>query len=164
MAQSSYTSYYSNQAGNGLSGFEGVRYQKGNGFFGRLISSFGKPLLGYLGKKLFNVGTNIATDVLSGEKFKTAGKKRLAETVQMIGRDVRKKVDQMGSGYTPKTMNDLKTTRKRKAKAGSKKGRSKKRKTVKKKKPKKKQRKTVKKKRKPVKKKKSKKAKKISFL
>ena len=158
MAQSSYASYYSNQAGNGLSGFKGVRYQKGHGFFGRLITSFIKPLLGYLGKKLFNVGTNIATDVLSGEKFKSSGKRRLAETVQMIGRDVRKKVDQMGSGYTPKTIKDLKKQRKRKI---NKRKKPKKKKTVKKKHPKKKQRKPTKKRKKVIRKKK---AKKVSFL
>jgi len=108
MAENAYLSYYTNQAGNGLSGFEGVRYQKGHGFFGRLISSFAKPLLGYLGKKLLHTGTNIATDVLAGQNFKTSGKKRLHETMKLIGSDAKRKMDQMGTGFLPKTIDEYK--------------------------------------------------------
>ena len=40
MSTMNYASYYVNQAGNGISGFEGVRFQKGAGFFGLIKSAF----------------------------------------------------------------------------------------------------------------------------
>ena len=51
--------YYTNQAGNGLTGFSGVKYQKGFGFFGRLLSGAVIPFLRFLGKSAFNTGANI---------------------------------------------------------------------------------------------------------
>ena len=43
--------YYTNQAGTGITPFSGVRYQKGAGFFGRLVTKTILPLLRMLGKK-----------------------------------------------------------------------------------------------------------------
>ena len=97
-----YINYYKQQAGNGLVGFEGVRYQKGHGFFGRLISSFAKPLLGYLGKKALGVGKDLAGDILQGKNFKESGKRRLKQGLKAVGEDAlsygKRKLDQVGTG------------------------------------------------------------------
>ena len=97
-----YINYYKQQAGNGLVGFEGVRYQKGHGFFGRLISSFAKPLLGYLGKKALGVGKDLAGDILQGKNIKESGKRRLKQGLKAVGEDAlsygKRKLDQVGTG------------------------------------------------------------------
>lgn len=97
-----YNRYYLDQAGNGLAKFQGYRFQKGHGFFGRLIKSFAKPLLGYLGKHVFKTGRNIVDDVLSGKNIKESGRARLRETLGMVGDDVEAKFMQKGRGYTPR--------------------------------------------------------------
>lgn len=74
-----YESYYVNQAGTGLVGFQGVRYQRGNGIFGRFFRGVLPTLLRYLGKQAVGAGAEIATDVLNGEKFSAAAGKRLKE-------------------------------------------------------------------------------------
>ena len=50
----SYINYYLDQAGSGLSTFERVRYQRGNGFFGRLLSGAILPALRFLGREALN--------------------------------------------------------------------------------------------------------------
>ena len=61
--------YYIHQAGSGLAGFRGIRYQRGRGFFGRLLSGAVYPLLRFLGKNLLRTGENVATDVLDSDDF-----------------------------------------------------------------------------------------------
>lgn len=58
-----YESYYLEQAGSGVVAYTGTRYQKGNGFFGRLISGFALPLLKYFGKQGLETVGNIVTDI-----------------------------------------------------------------------------------------------------
>jgi len=97
-----YIDYYKQQAGSGLVGFEGARYQKGHGFFGRLISSFAKPLLGYLGKKALGVGKDLAGDILQGKNLRESGKRRLKQGLKAVGQDAlsygKRKLDQVGTG------------------------------------------------------------------
>jgi hypothetical protein len=75
--------YYKDQAGSGLVGFHGVKYQRGHGFFGRILSKAVFPLLRFLGAKALSTGAQVATDVLTDDKdwkesmktrFKAAGK------------------------------------------------------------------------------------------
>lgn len=61
--------YYVAQAGNGIAGFNGVRYQKGKGFFGRILSGAVFPLLKFLGKNFLQTGVNVANDVLGSDDF-----------------------------------------------------------------------------------------------
>src|SRR5882757_118088 len=67
-------SYYYDQAGSGVGGFAGARYQRGNGW-----GNFFMPLLKYLGPKILNTGASIASDAIAGENIldslKTRGKK-----------------------------------------------------------------------------------------
>ena len=117
---SEYTKYYTAQAGNGITGFKGYRFQKGHGFFGRMLKSFAKPLLGYLGKRAWDTGMNIVDDTLRGENIKTSGKRRFRETVRAMGSDARRKIferggprllDQEGSGFPAKSIKRMKMTK-----------------------------------------------------
>ena len=95
--------YYKNQAGSGIGGFAGQRYQKGDGFFGRLVSGSIIPIirkvLPYLGKTALNTGVNILSDVSNGENFKSSAKRRLSETGRVIGERTMAKVKEItGSG------------------------------------------------------------------
>jgi len=75
----SYERYYLSQAGNGLAGFQGVRYQKGKRFFGRLLSGAVYPLLRFLGENVLNTGVNMANDLLQSDYFSTSNLKTLAK-------------------------------------------------------------------------------------
>jgi hypothetical protein len=101
MSSNQFESYYVNQAGTGISGFSGVRYQKGHGFFGRILSGAVLPILKYLGKKALGTGVNIGTDLLQGENIKTSMKKRLKTAGFNIAEDAFEKLKnykQEGSG------------------------------------------------------------------
>src|SRR6185437_2585779 len=82
-----YLKYYAIQAGTGIPGYHGVRYQKGHGFFGRLLKGNVVPVLKYLGGKALNTGMSIAKDVMSGEDWKEAAKNRL----KSAGTDIAKR-------------------------------------------------------------------------
>jgi len=97
--------YYVRQAGSGIAGYGGVRYQKGNGFFGRLISGGLLPIiksfLPYFGKKVLTAGTNIAEDMLDGKNFKSSVKSNLNNTARTMAKDAIKKTReavQLGDG------------------------------------------------------------------
>jgi hypothetical protein len=79
-----FTDYYVNQAGSGLSGFEGVRYQRGHGFFGRFFKSAIIPMLKFLGKRALSTGADLATDVLEGKPIKESAKARGIEAMKGV--------------------------------------------------------------------------------
>lgn len=83
-----YTNYYVNQVGSGLPGFQGIRYQRGHGFFGRLFSNtllpFVKQLLPGLGKRALPSVAGFAEDIISGENVGKSALKRL----KSLGSDV----------------------------------------------------------------------------
>lgn len=129
-----YLEYYTNQAGSGLAGFQGYKYQRGHGFFGNLFNYILKPLGKYFGKQALSTGVAIGQDVLSGENFKESAKKQLKTTGSNVLTDAvgrAKKFAQTGRG---------KRRRRRKGKVSSKlallsiKPKSKRRKRVKRKK------------------------------
>lgn len=100
--------YYKNQAGTGIGGFAGQRYQKGDGFFGRLISGSVLPIirkvLPYLGKTALNTGVNILSDVASGDSVRSSAKRRLQETGRKVGEKAMAKVKEItGSGKRKRT-------------------------------------------------------------
>jgi len=74
-----YDEYYNFQAGSGIRGFSGSRYQRGSGWFSRLFSSSILPAFKWLGKKAVDTGLNIADDVLEGKNLKESAKKRALE-------------------------------------------------------------------------------------
>jgi len=52
MSSNPYINYYVNQAGSGIGGFQGVRFQRGQGWFGNLFKNAILPLLNILVLKL----------------------------------------------------------------------------------------------------------------
>ena len=82
-----YLEYYSNQAGSGLTGFQGYRYQRGHGFFGSIFQNILKPLGRYFGKQALKTGVEIGGDMLQGENFKNSAKKRLLSTKDKVMND-----------------------------------------------------------------------------
>ena len=77
-----YINIYSNQIGGNLSGFQGIRYQRGYGFFGRIFSGLGSLLKGILpsvAKSALPSAMNFAQDVISGENVGQSAKKRIVE-------------------------------------------------------------------------------------
>lgn len=88
-----YTNYYVNQAGNGISGFEGIRYQRGNGFFGNILKSAALPLLKYLGRQVLSTGVDVAKDVMDGEPIKEAFKARSKAKLRDVATDAINRAD-----------------------------------------------------------------------
>lgn len=83
--QAAYDTYYMNQAGSGLPFYSGARVQSGYGLgsiLGGLIRSavpLLKPALKSVGREVAKSGFNVVKDVVGGESFKTAAKRRLQE-------------------------------------------------------------------------------------
>jgi hypothetical protein len=101
MSQNQYINYYVNQAGSGISGFEGIRYQRGHGIFGKFFTESLLPLLKYLGVKAWDTGVGIANDAFKGQNIVGSAKKRLKRTAMEIADDGYAKVKkfaQSGSG------------------------------------------------------------------
>ena len=89
--------YYSDQAGNGLQGFSGVRYQKGYGFFGRIVSKMVLPVLRFLGSNALKAGANIANDIVDTDDFsfdniKQISRKRLSEKAKGMMKEGAQKI------------------------------------------------------------------------
>lgn len=83
---SSLVRYHTDQAGSGIAGFHGVKYQKGHGLWGSLFG-FLRPAFRYLGKKALSTGMDIAEDVIDGNNFKTSAMSRLRDTGKNIAGD-----------------------------------------------------------------------------
>jgi hypothetical protein len=128
--------YYKDQAGSGITGFQGVRYQRGHGFFGRLLSKAIYPLLRFLGKQAFSTGVDIASDVIEKKKpWKQSARDRFKETGQQVaqaGLDRARLFQQTGKGRKRRRRSrKAKTFTPKPIKRGRVKRKSKKRKTIK---------------------------------
>ncbi len=95
-----YVEYYLNQSGSGVSGFSGLRYQKGNSWKG--FFKFIRPVLAYFTKQGIKTAAIIGADLLQGENLKTSAKNRLIETGKSVGKKAVEKLntisDQIGNG------------------------------------------------------------------
>jgi hypothetical protein len=101
MSPNPYLNYYSNQAGNGLSGFDGIRFQNGNGFFSNIFKSTLLPVLKYLGRNIATTGINVASDAIGGENVLNSLKSRSKQQAKVIADDASKRLThfaQTGSG------------------------------------------------------------------
>ena len=102
-SQNTFSNYYINQSGSGVSGFQGQRFQSvqvGQGF-GSVLKSLFLPILKYLGPKLLTTGVEVAKDAISGERFVPSLKRRGKETAQLIAEDAAERATrfaQTGSG------------------------------------------------------------------
>lgn len=100
--------YYCMQAGRGNTGtyFQGVRYQRGGGFFQNIFRS-AAPLMiragKYFGKKLLRAGSNVMSDIASGSSLKDSARTRFRETTKNIKDDLFQKLGtQSGEGIKKK--------------------------------------------------------------
>jgi len=134
-----YEDYYVNQAGNGITSYQGTRYQRGGGFFGTLYNSVLKPIGKYLGRNFLKTSVGIGQDILQGENFKESARKRLKTTGKEMLNDAISKAQafaQKGSGRKRKRKKPNKsrnTTKKSKKPKKKKTTRKSKKKLVKKK-------------------------------
>ena len=95
--------YYMEQAGSGIGAYAGVRYQKGDGFFGRLISGSVLPIIKkvmpFLGKTALSSGLDVMNDWSDGAKLSDSLKKRGSEALNKIKTSAMKKMNEMnGNG------------------------------------------------------------------
>lgn len=126
MSAAQLTKYYVNQAGSGLSTFQGRRFQHGSGFLS-FLKSAGLPLLKYLGKQALSATHNILGDVIDGDPVKQAFKERSKDKLREIAGDISKRTgsfEQTGRGYNKKRKskskaNKKKSTKRRKTKPKS---------------------------------------------
>jgi len=117
--------YYHGQAkqiGHGLTGYEGIPYQRGNGlgsFFGRLFRSIlpvakraGKSALKAVGHEALNMGTNVIGDLAAGKDVKAsmkrhglkAGKNLLNKTRSAAKRQLGSGIGKRSVGSTVKAV------------------------------------------------------------
>ena len=87
MSSNPYINYYVNQAGSGIGGFQGARFQRGQGFFGNVFKSAILPLLKYFGRKALTTGVDVARDAISGENILDSIKTRGKKTMRNIASD-----------------------------------------------------------------------------
>lgn len=95
--------YYLNQAGSGMGSFSGVRYQRGDGFFGRFISGTVLPIikkvLPFLGKTALESGVGVMNDWSKGEELGKSLKRHFSEGANKVADAAEEKVKQLtGSG------------------------------------------------------------------
>lgn len=93
---------FSNQAGTGISPFQGKRYQTGFGWWGKILKHL-KPAMHYIQRKGFDTLTNIGKDFLNGENIIDSGRKQLFNTAQGVLNDATESLEnlkkkQKGSG------------------------------------------------------------------
>lgn len=115
--------YYENQAGSGISGFQGIRFQKGHNIFGRAFK-FIFPVLKLLGKHVLNKGISVASDVFEHDKpFKESLINRGKEGIKDLGMDGLELLRQLqqGKGYKRKRRAQRKTATSKKTKCPKKK-------------------------------------------
>src|SRR5260370_36504185 len=88
MSSNPYINYYVNQAGSGIGGFQGARFQRGQGWFGNLFKNAILPLLKYIGPKIIKTGASVATDAIAGENVLQSLKTHGKSTAKDIAGDV----------------------------------------------------------------------------
>ena len=131
MSSNPYINYYTNQAGSGIGGFQGARFQRGQGFFGNVFKSAILPLLKYFGKKALATGGEIANDALAGVHFVDSVKNRGKKAAEGFVNDAANRATQFiqtGRGQKRRKRQTAKTNTKRRRKTASKKEKSKSRK------------------------------------
>ncbi|RWS08005.1 hypothetical protein B4U80_07507 [Leptotrombidium deliense] len=106
--------YYRNQAGSGLSGFAGTRYQRGNGIFSSLWTKIGLPVLRFLGKQAISTGLNVASDALDGRNIKESAVDHLKTSGRNTVDYLRQLNQQSGRGVKRRKQTKTKAIKKRK--------------------------------------------------
>jgi len=99
-----WNTYYAQQRGGSLSSFEGQNFQRGAGI-GSIFRGLFKMILPAVknigrtvGKQALVTGTDIASDMLHGQDFKTTVKRRGKQAGKILTAKAKKKLQQTGSG------------------------------------------------------------------
>ena len=92
------TEYYVNQAGTGLSGFTGLRYQRGAGWLSNIWSQVGLPVLKFLGRQALSSGLSVAQDAIEGKNVKQSAIGQLKNSGRNTIGYLKNLTDQTGSG------------------------------------------------------------------
>lgn len=100
MALNPYTKYYCIQAGSGISGYAGSKYQRGNGWFNNLFKKL-KPALKYVGKEGLKTLTSIGRDVISGENFSETSQKHLKASGKRVASKAFDEIDKFANKGNP---------------------------------------------------------------
>ena len=96
MYENPYLQYYRLQEGGNLAAFEGVRYQRGRGWFKKLGGKI-MPALKYLGKNALSAATSFLGDVAAGRDVKTALKRTALDAGSKVAEDISTKVRKMAA-------------------------------------------------------------------
>src|SRR6266705_1826271 len=88
-----YINYYCKQAGSGIAGYAGSRYQRGGGFFGKIFKKL-TPAIKYIARKGLKAVSSVGRDVLNGENLVESLKDNLTSTGKDIAFDALNKVDE----------------------------------------------------------------------
>lgn len=104
-----YEQYYTNQAGSGLSVFEGYHGQRGHGIGSTLAGLFRSAMpmlkrgLASFGKQALSTGLQVASDMADGNSFSDSIKVRSREGIKRLAADgvdyLNNGSTQSGSGY-----------------------------------------------------------------
>lgn len=101
MYRRTYCSSNSSQVGAGLSDFNSVPYQRGQGI-GVIAKRIAVPLAKYIGKKLFKVGVGVGVDVVSRKPISEAIKRNARKGIKEVYNETLTKaanmIDQSGMG------------------------------------------------------------------
>jgi hypothetical protein len=118
MSKNQFLKYYVNQAGNGLSSFQGIRFQRGRGVFGTILDSAIFPLLKYLAPKVMQTGLEITDDIIDGQPIVDSIKKRGKNQLRNIAGDIEKRAStysQTGKGNRRNKLFNRKVKKSRKS-------------------------------------------------
>ena len=104
-----YLQFYKLQAGGNLAHFEGVRYQRGRGWFSKLGGKV-MPALKYLGKNALAAATSFLGDVASGRDVKTALKRTALDAGSRVADDISAKIKKVQTGSGARKTRSRKAT------------------------------------------------------
>jgi len=96
MYENPYLEYYRLQAGGNLAAYEGVRFQRGRGWFKKLGSKI-MPALKYLGKNALSSATSFLGDIAAGRDVKSSLKRTALDTGGKIASDISNKAKTMAA-------------------------------------------------------------------
>ena len=94
-----YIEIYNSQVGSGIPAFQGVRIQRGHGFFGNLFSGIGNLIKNWAPgvlKSILPSGVGLAQDIISGENVKQSTLNRLKEAGKAAGQHT---IDRVASHF-----------------------------------------------------------------
>ena len=114
------TKYYLEQVGGSLPAYAGVRFQRGHGIFGRLISGIGgfmRSLLPAAGMRAAPSGVGLLQDILAGKNVLESAKNRFVEAGKNVADETLEQLKtRIGRGRKRRKSNKRKDAKRRRLK------------------------------------------------